>query len=76
MVKLFALIILLQGAADGGRAINTDLRFSTRDDCEAAKSEILSDATSATRFLPIVSCVGVSRCYRRGCSDRHYMSWP
>lgn len=27
MVKLFALIILLQGAADGGRAVNTDLRF-------------------------------------------------
>lgn len=59
MSTLFALIMLLQGASDGGRAINTELRFPTRSACEAAQTAILQAARSETRFPPIIVCVEV-----------------
>jgi len=40
----YVLVILLIGAGDGGRAINTDITFSSAKACEAA-AEIVRNAT-------------------------------
>lgn len=55
MMKTFILIILLSGAADGGRAV-TEVRGFTRDACAVAASQVNTINVSWS-FRPIAVCV-------------------
>jgi hypothetical protein len=55
----FALVILLIAAGDGGRAINTDLRFATKEACDHAAEAINRIKPGTWNFPPHAVCVGL-----------------
>lgn len=51
----FALVILFNGAADGGRAINTELRFITLEACQAAAATVAATRTDGSGWKPFAT---------------------
>lgn len=56
---MWALVIILLAGSDGGRAINTDLRFDTAARCERAAEQVRS--VQRTGWVPAAVCVEVNR---------------
>jgi hypothetical protein len=59
-LTVYALVIIAAGAADGGRAIDSSLRFADEAACLAAAQQV-TDAARNSNFKPQVSCVEVIR---------------
>lgn len=56
----WALVIIALAASDGGRAINTDLRFNSRELCEQAKDALLQNDWKA-QWSPRAVCLPIDR---------------
>ena len=53
----FVLVILLAGAADGGRAIDTTQSFRTLQFCQRAADAIAVASQNTQRFPPTLVCI-------------------
>jgi hypothetical protein len=51
ILQHIALVILLSGGADGGRAVSTELKFSSMDVCEAAADRLAKALGRATGYV-------------------------
>lgn len=56
---MWILVIMLIAGTDGGRAINTDLRFKTEPECRTAAEAITKDAARAFN-VTAATCVFTS----------------
>jgi hypothetical protein len=59
MLHLVALVIFFNGASDGGRAINAELRFNTLRECEVARDRIILHRPSSSigMWSPTAICI-------------------
>lgn len=55
----FALVIFFGGTGDGGRIVNTDLRYRTKDSCQDAAELINKTKNPAASWPPFAICVPV-----------------
>lgn len=56
---MWALVIIAIAASDGGRAINTDLRYHTYTKCETAAKIINETKWQSNHWPPQAVCVPV-----------------